>query len=121
MKSIVAISAAIAVTIFPATAFATCPTITSGGTYYIYSFTTSCAYITGSYTNTTDSCGDTVHGLTGSPTTITYTYDIQPGDPIENSAGWEAEVYVQFSDPTSNANNSLTATVSVIHNRSTST
>src|SRR4051812_21450041 len=121
MKSLIAICA-IALIIFPTAAFASCPDIYGpysccGTSWYIYQFTLACAGVSGSVSSTTDSCSDNVYAITGSSATITYTYEIGQNDPILNSANWQAALYVQFSDPTSNSGNYINATVSVVHNR----
>src|SRR5881394_2678731 len=120
MRSIFAVCA-IALVLFPVSAFASCPDIYGpysccGTSWYVYSWTLACAGTSGSVSSTTDSCGDNVYAMTGSSATITYTYTIGASDPIINQNNWQASLYVQFSDPTSNANNNINATVSVRHN-----
>jgi hypothetical protein len=125
MKSVYAVLLA-AVMLFAApTAFAGCPSITGPyclflGCWYQYEQDTTCAGTTGNVSYTNLWCYNTpaLQFGTGS-SSATYSFTIGPNDPINNNS-WEVDLrYVEWSDPNQSIYNTLSATVSVTHNGST--
>jgi hypothetical protein len=124
MKSITAILVA-AVMLFAPSAFAGCPDISGpycmfAGCWYMYEQDTTCAGTTGNVSNTTLWCYDTPAKQFGTgSSSATYSFTLGPNDPINNN-NWNVDLrYVEWSDPNSSIYNTLTATVSVTHNGST--
>lgn len=106
-------------------AFAACPDITGpyclfAGCYYIYEQSPSCAGTTGNVSSTTLWCYSTpaLQFGTGS-SSATYSFVVGPNDPVSNNMTVDLR-YVEWSDPNASIYNTLTATVSVTHNGSTS-
>jgi hypothetical protein len=122
MKSVTALFVAALMLLAPA-AFAGCPTITGpyclfAGCWYQYEQDTTCAGTSGNVSNTTMWCNNipALQFGTGS-SSATYSFTVGANDPIGN---FEVDLrYVEWSDPNSSIYNTLTATVSVTHNGST--
>ncbi|HET7435865.1 MAG TPA: hypothetical protein VFN10_14250 [Thermoanaerobaculia bacterium] len=122
MKAIAAVLALVLVVV--PSAFAGCPTISGpyiccGTAWYQYSWSTSCAGTTGNVSNATMWCYSTPAKAFGTgSSSATYSYTIGSSDPIANH--WSADLrYVEWSDPNGSASNTLSATLSVTHNGST--
>jgi hypothetical protein len=129
MKYATAVIAIAVMAIFPLNAFAGCPTINGpysccGNFYYTYVFDTSCAGTSGNVSATTMYC-DFYNSTpakqfgTGS-SSATYSFIVGASDPIVDSNNWEVDLrYVEWSDPNASMYNTLSATLSVTHNGST--
>lgn len=123
MKSVTALFV-VAVMLFAPAAFAACPNINGpycmfAGCWYEYTQDTSCAGTTGNVSSTTLWCYNTpaLQFGTGS-SSATYSFTLGPSDPVGTS--WDVDLrYVEWSDPNASIYNTLTATVSVTHNGST--
>lgn len=108
----------VALAIFPANAFASCPTQTgpymSGPfTWYVFNFDTSCASTSGSVSTTTLSC----FSLPG----YQWNYgsgwaDYQMTVPINVYSNFSVGVYVDFSDPHAYYGDAIAAVVTAMHN-----
>lgn len=129
MKRKMAVIAIAVMAIFPLNAFAGCPTISGPYScctyvYYTYVFDTSCAGTTGNVSATTQYCDfynptPAKQFGTGS-SSATYSYTVGANDPIVDSNNWEVDLrYVEWSDPNASVYNTLSATLSVTHNGST--
>ena len=126
MKYITAVVAIAVMAIFPLNAFAGCPTINGpysccGTSWYDYTFDTTCAGTTGNVTSATLWCYSTPAKQFGTgSSSATYSFTIGANDPILNANNWQVDLrYVEWSDPNSSIYNTLSATVSVTHNGST--
>ena len=122
MKSITAVFVA-AMMLFAPSAFAACPDITGpyclfAGCWYQYEQAPSCAGTSGNVSPTTLWCFNTpaLSFGTGS-SSATYSFVIGANDPAGNM---DVDLrYVEWYDPNNSIYNTLTATVSVTHNGST--
>jgi hypothetical protein len=122
MKSVTAFLMA-AVLLFAPTAFAACPDITGpycmfGGCWDQYEQDPSCAGTTGNVSSSTMWCYNTPALTFGTgSSSATYSFIVGPSDPVG-----PADVdlrYVEWYDPNGSIYNTLTATVSVTRNGST--
>lgn len=111
--------------LFSPAAFAACPDITGqycmfAGCWYQYEQDPSCAGTTGNVSSTTLWCYNTpaLQFGTGS-SSATYSFTLGPNDPVGNTFDVDLR-YVEWYDPNSSIYNTLSATVSVTHNGSTS-
>jgi hypothetical protein len=104
--------------VFPASAFASCPTQTGPHqagvwTWYDFDFDTSCASTTGNVSTATLSCfsfpGYQWNYGSGS-------VDYQMTVPINVYSNFSASVWVDFSDPHSYSGDAIAATVIAMHN-----
>jgi opacity protein-like surface antigen len=124
MKSIAA-AFVVAVMLFAPAAFAACPDITGpycmfAGCWYQYEQAPTCAGTTGNVSNTTLWCYNTPAKSFGTgSSSATYTFTVGANDPVSSSYDVDLR-YVEWSDPNASIYNTLTATVSVTHNGSTS-
>ncbi len=116
---------AIAVVLFPGSAFAGCPDITGpyaccGISWFMYHWDTSCAGRTGNTSAATMWCYSTPAWQFGTGTSsLTYSYTLGANDPVSSNMTADLR-YVEWSDPNASIYNTLTATLSVTHNGSTS-
>jgi hypothetical protein len=126
MKAITAVFAIALFSILPTVAYAACPNITGpyiccGTSWYQYDWPNSCAGTGGSGVSTaTLSCYSLGgHQFTGSSGSVSYQHTVQSTDPVTNYNNWQVSAYFDFDDPSNSQYNTLTATVSVTHNGST--
>jgi len=124
MKSVTAVFIAVVMLLAPA-AFAGCPDIIGpvfccGTSWYEYRQDTTCAGRTGNVSYTNLWCYNTpaLQFGTGS-SSATYSFVIGPSDPVSSNMTVDLR-YVEWSDPNASIYNTLSATVSVTHNGSTS-
>jgi hypothetical protein len=125
MKSVIAV-AVIALLLTPVNAYAACPNITGpyiccgSGYWHEYEWDASCAGTSGSVGSGTLSCFNSPSKtFTGASGTVTYSYTIGASDPINNSNKWSVGLFLDFDDSTDSQYNTITASVSVTHNGST--
>jgi opacity protein-like surface antigen len=123
MKSITAF-VVLASMLFTPAAFAACPNITGPyclflGCWYEYEQSPTCAGTTGNVSNSTMWCYNTPAKSFGTgSSSATYTFTIGASDPV--ASRYEVDLrYVEWSDPNASIYNTLSATVSVTHNGST--
>lgn len=115
---------AIALAVFPANAFAGCPTQTGpysagGWTWYDFDFDTSCASTTGNVSTATLSCFSYPPGYYSYPG-YQWNYgsgsvDYQMTVPINVYNNFSVRVVVDFSDPHSYSGDAIAATVYAMH------
>ena len=124
MKYVTAVIAIAAMAILPLNAFAGCPTINGpysccGVVWYEYTWDTSCAGTTGSVSPATLWCYSTPAKQFGTgSSSVTYSHTLTSTDPVQPS--WSVDLrYVEWSDPNNSIYNTLSATVSITHNGST--
>jgi hypothetical protein len=125
MKYATAVIAIALMAVFPLNSYAACPNINGpysccGLTWYDYTPDTSCAGTSGNVSPATLWCYSTPAKQFGSgSSSVTYSFTIGQNDPVLNS--WSVDLrYVEWSDPNASIYNTLSATVSVTHNGSTS-
>ena len=121
MRSITAVVLTIAVVLFPAAAYAGCPSRSdflcpSGGFIYsVFTFDTSCASTTGLSANTMSCYSKPAWQWTSSTGQADYTMTVPTG---YGGSHWSVEIFVDFTDPDANVYNGLAAYVYVHHNGS---
>jgi hypothetical protein len=116
----VAIVLAVAVSLFPASAFAACPdqngpfSCCGGYTWYTFTFDTSCASTSGSVSATTLSCFSMpAYSWDYGSGTADYSMSVPYG---MGGSNWTATVFVDFNDPYTYNLNAVSASVYVWHN-----
>ena len=125
MKSVI-VAVVVALLFSPLNAYAACPNITGpffccgSGYWYEYKWDASCAGTSGSVGSGTLSCyNEPSKAITGASGTVTYSYTVGASDPLLNSNKWSVSMFVDFDDPNNSQYNTLTASVGVTHNGST--
>lgn len=109
----------IAMVVFPSNAFASCPTQTGPFTvgffnYYEFNFDTSCATTSGSVSTASMSCYSlpSYHWDYGTGSVVDYQMTV----PINVFSNFSVSVFVDFSDPHSDYQDAISATVIAMHN-----
>jgi hypothetical protein len=123
MRSITIILVA-TILLFAPSAFAACPDITGqycmfAGCWYLYEMDPTCAGTTGNVTPTNMWCyNDPALQFGTGSSSATYSFVVGPNEPAYSR--WSVDLrYVEWSDPNASIYNTLSATVSVTHNGST--
>jgi hypothetical protein len=111
----------LAVALFPASAFASCPDQTGPyyvwyGSYYVFTFDPSCASTSGStWTTTFSTCSVATDGYQFGSGTVDYSMTVPTG---MGGNHWQVELVADMNDPSSYSLDGMSATVIVWHNGS---